>query len=49
VPIWPGVRNKRLAKLIGRPRLGIAFSKHSADDGAAIFQQACKMGLEAIV
>jgi hypothetical protein len=30
-------------------RLGIVLSAHTADDGATIFQQACKLGLEGIV
>jgi bifunctional non-homologous end joining protein LigD len=42
-------RKKRLARLLGRRRLGIVLSAHTADDGATIFQQACKMGLEGIV
>jgi bifunctional non-homologous end joining protein LigD len=35
--------------MLGRRRVGIALSAHTADDGTAIFQQACKMGLEGIV
>jgi bifunctional non-homologous end joining protein LigD len=42
-------RKKRLARLIGKRRLGIVLSEHTADDGASIFQQACRMGLEGIV
>jgi bifunctional non-homologous end joining protein LigD len=38
------VRNPRQ-----RRRLGIVLSTHTADDGATIFQQACRMGLEGIV
>jgi bifunctional non-homologous end joining protein LigD len=30
-------------------RLGIVLSDHADDDGAAIFRQACVMGLEGIV
>ena len=29
--------------------LGIVLSEHTDEDGAAIFQQACKLGLEGIV
>jgi ATP-dependent DNA ligase len=29
--------------------LGIVLSVHTADDGATIFRQACKLGLEGIV
>jgi bifunctional non-homologous end joining protein LigD len=42
-------RKKRLARLLGRRRLGIVLSAHTADDGATIFRQACAMGLEGIV
>jgi ATP-dependent DNA ligase len=30
-------------------RIGIVPSAHTAEDGATIFQQACRMGLEGIV
>jgi ATP-dependent DNA ligase len=30
-------------------RLSIVLSAHTAEDGAAIFQQACRMGLEGLV
>jgi bifunctional non-homologous end joining protein LigD len=42
-------RKRRLARLLGRRRVGIVLSEHTADDGATIFQQACKLGLEGIV
>jgi bifunctional non-homologous end joining protein LigD len=42
-------RKKRLARLLGGRRLGIVLSEHTVDDGAAIFRQACKLGLEGIV
>jgi bifunctional non-homologous end joining protein LigD len=44
-----GDRKKRLARLLARRRLGIVLSTHTDEDGATIFQQACKMGLEGIV
>ena len=44
-----GDRKKRLARLLGKRRIGIVLSQHTDEDGAAIFQQACKMGLEGIV
>jgi bifunctional non-homologous end joining protein LigD len=44
-----GNRKKRLARLLGKRRLGIVLSEHTADDGATIFLQACRMGLEGIV
>src|SRR5580704_14203908 len=42
-------RKKRLARLLGRRRVGIILSEHTDADGAAVFQQACKLGLEGIV
>jgi bifunctional non-homologous end joining protein LigD len=42
-------RKKRLARLLGGRQLGIVLSDHTDDDGATIFLQACKMGLEGIV
>jgi hypothetical protein len=44
-----GDRKKRLARLLGGRRLGIVLSDHTDDDGALVFQQACRMGLEGIV
>jgi bifunctional non-homologous end joining protein LigD len=34
---------------VGKRRIGIVVSEHTAEDGATVFQQACKMGLEGIV
>jgi bifunctional non-homologous end joining protein LigD len=42
-------REKRLARLVRRRRVDIVLSAHTAGDGATIFQQACKLGLEGIV
>jgi bifunctional non-homologous end joining protein LigD len=42
-------RKQRLAKLIGKRRLGIVLSDHTDQNGAAIFRHACAMGLEGIV
>jgi ATP-dependent DNA ligase len=36
-------------RLAGRRSLGTAMNARTADDGATIFQQACRMGLEGIV
>jgi bifunctional non-homologous end joining protein LigD len=44
-----GDRKKRLARLVGRRRIGIVLSEHTDEDGATIFLQACRMGLEGIV
>jgi bifunctional non-homologous end joining protein LigD len=42
-----GDRKNHLARLMGRRRLGIVLSAHTADDGATIFQQACKLAWRA--
>jgi bifunctional non-homologous end joining protein LigD len=42
-------RRKRLAKLVGKRRLGIVLSDHTDEDGTMLFLQACRMGLEGIV
>jgi bifunctional non-homologous end joining protein LigD len=42
-------RKRRLARLLGGRRLGIVLSDHTDEDGATIFLQACRMGLEGIV
>jgi bifunctional non-homologous end joining protein LigD len=44
-----GDRKKRLARLLGKRRIGIVLNEHSDEDGAMIFRQACKLGLEGIV
>jgi bifunctional non-homologous end joining protein LigD len=44
-----GDRKKRLRRLLGRRRIGIVLSEHTDEDGALIFRQACKLGLEGIV
>jgi bifunctional non-homologous end joining protein LigD len=44
-----GDRKKRLARLLARRRVGIVLSPHTDEDGAAIFQHACRMGLEGVV
>jgi bifunctional non-homologous end joining protein LigD len=42
-------RKKRLARLLGGRRLGIVLSDRTDEDGATIFRQECRMGLEGIV
>jgi bifunctional non-homologous end joining protein LigD len=42
-------RKKRLARLLGRRRIGIVLSEHTDEDGALLFVHACRMGLEGIV
>jgi bifunctional non-homologous end joining protein LigD len=44
-----GDRKKRLAGLLGKRQIGIVLSQHTNEDGATIFRQACRMGLEGIV
>jgi bifunctional non-homologous end joining protein LigD len=39
-------RKKRLARLLGRRRIGIVLSEHTDKDGALLFVHACRMGLE---
>jgi bifunctional non-homologous end joining protein LigD len=45
----PLLDRAKLARLLVRSRSGIVFNDHTDDDGAAVFQHACKMGLEGIV
>jgi bifunctional non-homologous end joining protein LigD len=42
-------RKRRLSRLLCGRRLGIILSDHTDENGALIFQHACKMGLEGIV
>ena len=43
-------RKRRLARLIGRAKgRAIRFVEHLTDDGAVVFEHACRMGLEGIV
>jgi bifunctional non-homologous end joining protein LigD len=44
-----GDRKKRMARLLAGRRVGIVLSERTADDGATIFRQACRMNLEGIV
>ena len=44
-----GDRKKRPARLVGKRRVGIVLSEHTDENGALIFQQACRLGLEGIV
>ena len=41
-------RKRRLAKMLS-PGGAIAFSEHLEHDGAAVFDHACRLGLEGIV
>ncbi len=44
------VRKATLASVLARAGPGIRFNEHlDYDDGAAVFQHACKMGLEGVV
>jgi hypothetical protein len=42
-------RKKQLRRLVGKRRIGIVLSEHTDEDGALIFRQAYKLGLEGIV
>ena len=42
-------RKRTLERLLSRSRTGIVFNEHTDQDGATVFQHACKMGLEGIV
>jgi bifunctional non-homologous end joining protein LigD len=42
-------RKRQLAKLLGRARDGIQFNEHLAHDGPAVFDHACRLGVEGIV
>jgi bifunctional non-homologous end joining protein LigD len=44
-----GDRKKQLSRLVGKRRLGIVLSEHTDEEGATIFREACKTGLEGIV
>jgi bifunctional non-homologous end joining protein LigD len=39
-------RKRQLVRLLGGRRLVIELSDHTDDDGALVFQQACRKGLE---
>jgi bifunctional non-homologous end joining protein LigD len=42
-------RKAKLARLLARAPVGIAFNEHTDEDGATVFRHACKLGLEGIV
>jgi bifunctional non-homologous end joining protein LigD len=42
-------RKRQLSKLLGKTKHVIQFSEHLDHDGAAVFEHACRMGLEGIV
>jgi bifunctional non-homologous end joining protein LigD len=42
-------RKRRLAKLLGKANHTIRFNEHLTHDGAAVFDHACRLGLEGIV
>jgi bifunctional non-homologous end joining protein LigD len=42
-----GDRKKRLARLLGKRRIGIVIGEHTDEDGAMISRQACKLALSA--
>ena len=42
-------RKRQLAKLLGKATHAIRFNEHLAHDGPAVFDHACRLGLEGIV
>jgi len=42
-------RKQRLAKMLARGGAAIQFNEHIDHDGAAVFEHACRLGLEGIV
>jgi hypothetical protein len=38
-----------MSRLLGSRRIGIVLSEHTNEDGATIFLEACKLGLEGVV
>jgi bifunctional non-homologous end joining protein LigD len=42
-------RKQRLAKILARGGAAITFNEHLAHDGPAVFEHACRLGLEGIV
>jgi ATP-dependent DNA ligase len=42
-------RKQRLAKMLARDYAGITYNEHLAHEGAAVFEHACRLGLEGIV
>jgi bifunctional non-homologous end joining protein LigD len=43
------MRKQKLAKLLGRPKPGIALNTHYVGDDDIVYRQACKLGCEGIV
>jgi hypothetical protein len=39
----------KLARMLARKPAGIVLNEHTDEDGATVFRQACKLGLEGIV
>jgi hypothetical protein len=48
-PLPLAERKAKMARLLARKPLGIAFNEHTDADGATVFRHACKLGLEGIV
>ena len=48
-PLPLAERKAKLARLLARKPLGIAFNEHTDADGSTVFRHACKLGLEGIV
>jgi bifunctional non-homologous end joining protein LigD len=44
-----GERKAKLEKLLGGSYAGIVFNEHTDEDGATVFEHACRFGIEGIV
>jgi ATP-dependent DNA ligase len=44
-----GERKAKLARLLAGSTAGIVFNEHTNEDGATVFEHACRFGLEGIV
>jgi bifunctional non-homologous end joining protein LigD len=48
-PLPLSERKAKLARLLAGSTAGIVFNEHTDEDGATVFQHACRFGLEGIV
>ena len=48
-PMPLGERKAKLEKLLAGAAAGIVFNKHTDQDGATVFEHACRFGFEGIV
>jgi hypothetical protein len=48
-PLPLGERKSKLAKLLAGAAAGIVFNEHTSENGATVFEHACRFGFEGIV